>query len=142
MIQNGTKCKPKCTYIRIYLSIYKYLTTNNHAKRYNKTHIYVFKCYMHLNICMYGCIQPYILIYALFWHVRGARDQFIVNSQPGSWCELHRYNAALPNFPEEGYRTNRATQTLGQQTEPSSIQVTRHVRVSLACRQKTVKIEV
>ena len=35
----------------------------------------------------------------------------------------HRYGAALPNFPAEGYSTNKATWTLGQQTELSSIQV-------------------
>ena len=45
---------------------------------------------MHINTCIYGCIWPYIPIYAPFWGPIGVRDFFTVHLHPGSWCTLHQ----------------------------------------------------
>ena len=49
---------------------------------------------MHVNSCMYGFIWLYILIYAPFWHPKGAQDLFTAHSYPGSWCMLYQADTA------------------------------------------------
>ena len=89
-------------------------------------YIYMFSSVICISISVYMAAYSHIYPYMHHFGAQEARkDQFIVHSQPGSWCVLHWYGAALPNFPAEGCSTNRATRTLGQQTETSSIQVTR-----------------
>ena len=58
-------------------------------------HICFYNLYIHSNICIYGCIWPYILMYTPFWCPRGARDLFPVHSHPGSWCVLHQAETAM-----------------------------------------------
>ena len=53
-------------------------------------HMYFYNLYMHLNICIYGCVWPYLLIYTLFWHPTGVQGLFTVHLHPGSWCVLHQ----------------------------------------------------
>ena len=50
---------------------------------------------MHPKTCIYGCIWPYIPIYAPFWNPRGVLDLFIVHSYPESWCALHQADTAM-----------------------------------------------
>ena len=40
--QDKTKCKPKYTYICIYLHIQKHLNTNKHGNRCKMMHIYIY----------------------------------------------------------------------------------------------------
>ena len=78
--------------------------------------IYMFESVICIEMSVY--MAAYCHIYPYMDHF-GAPEvcdtQFIVHSQPGSWCMLHWYGATLPHFPAEGCSTNTATRTLGQQ---------------------------
>ena len=50
---------------------------------------------MHLNIYIYGCIWPYIPIYAVFGCLWGMQDTFTMYSHPESWCALYQADTAI-----------------------------------------------
>ena len=55
----------------------------------------MFDTCIYIQIYIYSCIWPYILIYAPFWHPRGAQDLLTAHSHPRSWCALHKTNTAM-----------------------------------------------
>ena len=53
---------------------------------------------MQVNASIYGCIRPYIPIYALFWQPRDVQDLLPIHSHPGSWCVLHPADIATVQY--------------------------------------------
>ena len=105
-MQNGTKFKPKCTYICIYLRTYKHLSTNNYAERCNQVHMYMFSrvicIQMHVYIVVYGHIYPYM-------HCFGAQEVNRTNAQrnhtqEGSVCctQLIQLQCSATQLPGRG----------------------------------------
>ena len=84
-------------YLHIYLyrRIYAQISMPIDAINGIYIYIYTFILYMHLDTQIYGCIWPFIPIYAVFRHPRGTGDTFTMHSHPGSWCVLYQADTAM-----------------------------------------------
>ena len=58
-------------------------------------YIYIPNFHIHLNVCIYGCIWPYIPMYAANRCLIGVQDTFTVHLHPRSWCIVHQANVAI-----------------------------------------------
>ena len=60
--------------------------------------MYVLNLYTQVNTRTFGCIWPYIPIYAPFWCLRDAQDLFPMYLHPGSWCPLQPADTAMVQY--------------------------------------------